>query len=125
MRAVPQRKRYLFVCVSRRAEGILKGSCVQRGSVEIHAALKAELAARGLAQIEARACTASCLDVCWAGPAIAVAPDGYFCSATSTRAILHHASCRSSIGDPRDAARGARLEALRSRPWVMQRRPST
>jgi (2Fe-2S) ferredoxin len=78
MRAVPQRKRYLFVCVNRRADGIPKGSCAQRSSVEIHAALKAELAARGLAQIEARACTASCLDVCWAGPTIAVEPDGYF-----------------------------------------------
>jgi (2Fe-2S) ferredoxin len=25
-----------------------------------------------------RACTSSCLDVCWAGPVIAVEPDGYF-----------------------------------------------
>jgi (2Fe-2S) ferredoxin len=64
--------------VNRRADGIPKGSCAQRGSVEIHAALKAELAKRGLAQTEARACTASCLDVCWAGPTIAVEPDGYF-----------------------------------------------
>jgi (2Fe-2S) ferredoxin len=78
MRAVPQRKRYLFVCVNRRADGVPRGSCAQRGSVEIHAALKAELATRGLAKVEARACTASCLDVCWAGPTIAVEPDGYF-----------------------------------------------
>ena len=73
-----QRKRYLFVCVNRRADGVPKGSCAQRGSVEIHAALKAALAERGMAKTEARACTASCLDVCWAGPAIAVEPDGYF-----------------------------------------------
>ena len=69
---MPQRKRYLFVCVNRRAEGIPKGSCAGRQSVEIHAALKAELAARGLAQ------TASCLDACWAGPVVAVEPDGFF-----------------------------------------------
>jgi len=33
---------------------------------------------RGLAETEVRACTASCLDTCWVGPAIAVEPDGYF-----------------------------------------------
>jgi (2Fe-2S) ferredoxin len=78
MRAVPQRKRYLFVCVNRRPDGVAKGSCAQRHSEEIHAALKAELKQRGLAAAEARACTSSCLDVCWAGPTIAVEPDGYF-----------------------------------------------
>jgi (2Fe-2S) ferredoxin len=75
---VPQRKRYLFVCVNRRPDGTPKGSCAQRGAVEIHAALKAELNSRGLAKTEVRACTSSCLDVCWAGPVIAVEPDGYF-----------------------------------------------
>ena len=75
---MPQRKRYLFVCVNRRPDGTPKGSCAQRGAVELHAALKAELARRGLASTEARACTASCADVCWAGPTIAVMPDGYF-----------------------------------------------
>jgi (2Fe-2S) ferredoxin len=73
-----QRKRYLFVCVNRRPDGVPKGSCAARGAVEIHAAIKAELGARGLAKTEMRACTASCLDVCWAGPTIAVEPDGYF-----------------------------------------------
>lgn len=73
-----QRKRYLFVCVNRRPDGVPKGSCAARGAVEIHAALKESLKDKGLAKVEARACTASCLDVCWAGPAIAVEPDGYF-----------------------------------------------
>src|SRR6185503_10764153 len=77
-RRVPQRKRYVFVCVNRRPDGTPKGSCAARGAVEIHAALKAELQARGLAKTEVRACTSSCLDVCWAGPTIAVEPDGYF-----------------------------------------------
>lgn len=77
-RVVPQRKRYLFVCVNRRPDGTPKGSCAARGSVELHAALKSELQARGLARTEVRACTSSCLDVCWAGPTIAVEPDGYF-----------------------------------------------
>src|SRR5512140_2152959 len=75
---MPQRKRYLFVCVNRRPDGVPKGSCAARGAVEVHAALKASLKERGLAKVEARACTSSCIDVCWAGPAIAVEPDGYF-----------------------------------------------
>src|SRR5512139_3224730 len=72
-----QRKRYLFVCVNRRAPGTPKGSCATRGSEALHASLKAEIAARGMAKTEVRACTSSCLDVCWAGPAIMVSPDGY------------------------------------------------
>lgn len=73
-----QRKRYLFVCTNRRDEGVPKGSCAVRGSVEVHARLKAALKERGLAEVEARACTASCLDVCWVGPVVAVEPDHYF-----------------------------------------------
>jgi (2Fe-2S) ferredoxin len=75
---VPQRKRYLFVCVNRRPDGAPKGSCAARGAVEIHADLKERLRTNGLAQVEARACTSSCLDVCWVGPTIAVEPDGFF-----------------------------------------------
>jgi (2Fe-2S) ferredoxin len=72
------RKRLLFVCVNRRPDGAPKGSCAARGSVEIHEKLKALLKERGLATLEARACTSSCLDACWAGPAIAVEPDHYY-----------------------------------------------
>lgn len=75
---MPQRNRYLFVCVNTRPDGTPKGSCAARGAVQIQAALKAGLAERGLAKLEARGCSASCLDVCWAGPVIAVEPDGYF-----------------------------------------------
>lgn len=74
---MPQRKRYLFVCVNRRPDGTPKGSCAARGAVELHEELKARLKERGLAQTEVRACTSSCLDVCWVGPAIAVEPDHY------------------------------------------------
>lgn len=73
-----KRKHYLFVCVNRRPDGSPKGSCAARGSEELHAALKAKLKKKGLASLEARPCTCSCLDVCWAGPTIAVEPDGYF-----------------------------------------------
>ncbi|HTA93726.1 MAG TPA: (2Fe-2S) ferredoxin domain-containing protein [Polyangiaceae bacterium] len=73
-----QRKRYLFVCVNRRPDGTPKGSCAARGAVELHEKLKSMLKQRGLAELEARACTSSCLDTCWVGPTIAVEPDNYF-----------------------------------------------
>jgi (2Fe-2S) ferredoxin len=73
-----QRRRYLFVCVNRRPDGTPKGSCAARGSVELHAKLKALLKDRGLAETEVRACTSSCLDTCWVGPTIAVMPDHFF-----------------------------------------------
>jgi (2Fe-2S) ferredoxin len=73
-----QRKRYLFVCMNRRPNGTPKGSCAARGSVELHAKLKALLKQRGMAEHEVRACTSSCLDTCWAGPSIAVEPDHFF-----------------------------------------------
>lgn len=75
---MPQRHRYLFVCTNRRPDGNPKGSCAAHGSVEIHAALKNALAEKGLHKLEVRGCTSGCLDVCWAGPTIAVEPDHYF-----------------------------------------------
>ena len=73
-----QRRRYLFVCVNRRPDGTPKGSCAARGAEEIHARLKETLKREGLAELDVRACTSSCLDTCWAGPSIAVEPDHYF-----------------------------------------------
>ena len=73
-----QRKRYLFVCNNRRPDGAPKGSCAALGSVEVHAALKEQLGDAGLAKLEARACTASCLDVCSQGVVVLVEPDHVF-----------------------------------------------
>jgi (2Fe-2S) ferredoxin len=75
---MPQRKRYLFVCVNRRPDGTPKGSCATRGAESLHARLKDMLKQRGLAGTEVRACTSSCLDTCWVGPTIAVEPDHFF-----------------------------------------------
>ena len=75
---VPQRKRYLFVCVNRRPHGSPKGSCATRGSEALYTALKTEVASRGLAKTEVRVCSSSCTDACWAGPIVAIAPDGVF-----------------------------------------------
>lgn len=72
-----KRERYLFVCTNRRDEGAPNGSCAVKGSLDVHAELKKQLKERGLSAQMARACTSSCLDVCWVGPAVFVEPDGY------------------------------------------------
>jgi (2Fe-2S) ferredoxin len=73
-----KRKRYLFVCVNRRDEDNPKGSCAARNSEEVYRALKEEVAARGLAKLEARVCTSSCLDQCSTGVTVLVEPDHFF-----------------------------------------------
>ena len=73
-----QRKRYLFVCINRRAEENPKGCCAAKDSEEVYRALKAEVASRGLAKLEARVCTSSCLDQCETGVTVLVEPDHFF-----------------------------------------------
>ena len=75
---MPQRRHYLFVCSNRRPDDSPKGSCAARGSAEVHDALKAQVFQRGLAKIEARVCTTSCLDQCSTGVSILVEPDHFF-----------------------------------------------
>jgi (2Fe-2S) ferredoxin len=75
---MPQRERYLFVCTNRRSPEHEKGSCADKGSEEIRLALKEQLAARGLAKLQARACASSCLDQCSSGVCILVEPDHFF-----------------------------------------------
>src|SRR6266403_2034474 len=72
------RQRYLFVCTNRRADEDAKGSCAVRGSEEIRAALKEQVAARGLSKLGARVCKSSCLDQCSSGVCILVEPDHFF-----------------------------------------------
>jgi (2Fe-2S) ferredoxin len=73
-----QRTRYLFVCINRRAEENPKGCCAAKDSEEVYRALKGEVFARGLAKLEARVCTSSCLDQCDTGVTVLVEPDHFF-----------------------------------------------
>jgi len=73
-----QRKRYLFVCINRRGEDNPKGCCAAKDSEELYKALKEAIAARGLAKLEARVCTSSCLDQCDTGVTVLVEPDHFF-----------------------------------------------
>ena len=73
-----QRKRYLFVCINRRAEDNPKGCCAAKDSEKVYRALKEEIVERGLAKLEARVCTSSCLDQCATGVTVLVEPDHFF-----------------------------------------------
>ena len=73
-----QRRRYLFVCTNLRPDDNPKGSCAAKGSEAVHKALKEQLFQRGLAKVEARVCTASCLDQCATGVSVLVEPDHFF-----------------------------------------------
>ena len=68
-------RHHVFVCENRRPDGDPRGSCAAKGSEAIRAALKAEIARRGLKQ-EVRANAAGCLDACADGPSIVVYPEG-------------------------------------------------
>ena len=74
---MPQRERYLWICINERPPENPKGSCAAKGSKELQEALKKGIATRGL-RLKVRACESSCLDLCWVGPSIAVMPDQVF-----------------------------------------------
>lgn len=75
---MPQRQHYLFVCTNRRPDDDARGSCAARGSLEVQRALKEQMAASGLAKLQARVCASSCLDQCSSGVTILVEPDHFF-----------------------------------------------
>ena len=53
----------------------------------MYGALKGEVAARGLAKLEARVCTSSCLDQCDTGVSVLVEPDHFFYGRVSAAAV--------------------------------------
>jgi (2Fe-2S) ferredoxin len=68
-------RHHVFVCENRRDPSDPKGSCGAKGSEAIRAALKEEIARRGLKK-QVRANAAGCLDACAYGPSIVVYPEG-------------------------------------------------
>ena len=68
-------RHHVFVCENRRPDDDPRGSCGAKGSGAIRAALKEEIARRGLKR-QVRANSAGCLDACADGPSIVVYPDG-------------------------------------------------
>jgi (2Fe-2S) ferredoxin len=100
---MPQRERYLFVCINRRAEDNPKGCCAAKDSEAIYRALKEQIAARNLHKRQARVCSSSCLDQCSTGVTILVEPDHFFYGNVAM----------SDVGEIVDAlANGKRVERL-------------
>lgn len=71
---MPSFQRHVFVCVNDRGTDHPRGSCKQKGGVDVRDRLKSELTARGLSKT-IRANTAGCLDQCDAGVAVVVYPE--------------------------------------------------
>jgi len=67
-------QRHVFVCTNQREPDSPKGCCAAKGSVEVLARFKDELAARGL-KGAMRANTAGCLDHCAHGVTVVVYPE--------------------------------------------------
>jgi (2Fe-2S) ferredoxin len=67
-------ERQLLVCLNTRAPGNPKGSCGEKGSKEVHDALKAAVREQGLKD-RVMVQTTSCLKHCSQGVTVAVQPD--------------------------------------------------
>jgi (2Fe-2S) ferredoxin len=75
MKSFRKLSHHIFVCLNQRPEGHPRGCCQSKGSEALLQAFKEEVAKRGLAA-EVRAQKAGCLDVCEAGPAVVIYPEG-------------------------------------------------
>jgi (2Fe-2S) ferredoxin len=71
----PPYERHVLVCTNRRPPESPRGSCAAKGSEELVAAFKREVAARGLTGV-VRANASGCLDACEHGPSVVVYPEG-------------------------------------------------
>jgi (2Fe-2S) ferredoxin len=65
---------HIFICENLRDEGHEKGSCARKGSMELKAAMKKTIKAKGLRD-SVRANSAGCLDACEFGPSVVVYPE--------------------------------------------------
>lgn len=72
-----KRERYLWVCQNERPAGSPKGSCLRKGADEVLDALKGGLFERRMHR-RVRVMVSGCMDLCWAGPSVAVMPDMVF-----------------------------------------------
>lgn len=72
---MPSYTHHIFVCENIRAADDPRGSCGAKGSADIRAAMKKEIASCGL-KGSVRANSAGCLDQCEKGPTVVVYPEG-------------------------------------------------
>ncbi|MCK6600285.1 MAG: (2Fe-2S) ferredoxin domain-containing protein [Bacteroidetes bacterium] len=73
---------HIFICENERPEGHPRGSCARKGSPDLTAVFKSELAKRNL-KGTVRANKSGCLDFCEKGPVVVVYPEGIWYSPLS------------------------------------------
>lgn len=73
--SLPGYRHHIFVCENLREPGHPRGSCAEKGSPDMRAALNSEIASRNLKGI-IRANKAGCLDYCEQGPCMVIYPEG-------------------------------------------------
>jgi (2Fe-2S) ferredoxin len=84
---MPKYQHHLFICTNKRAEGDSKGCCASKGSDEIRATFKEEIAKRGL-KGKVRANQAGCLDTCEMGPSVVIYPEGVWYTVKTKADVL-------------------------------------
>ncbi|MBN8705154.1 MAG: (2Fe-2S) ferredoxin domain-containing protein [Bacteroidetes bacterium] len=72
-------KHHIFICENERPADNPRGSCAAKGSVELTATFKAELAKRKLKGI-VRSNKSGCLDFCEKGPVVVIYPEAVWYS---------------------------------------------
>jgi (2Fe-2S) ferredoxin len=102
-------RHHVFVCENRRDPGDPRGCCAAKGSEAIRAALKDELARRGLKK-EVRANGAGCLDACAFGPSIVVYPEGVWYGGVTVEDVPEIVESHLVNGVPVERLRNRKLE---------------
>jgi (2Fe-2S) ferredoxin len=102
-------RHHVFVCENRRDPSDPRGSCGCKGSEAIRAALKEELARRGL-KGQVRANAAGCLDACAEGPAVVVYPEGVWYGRVRVEDVPEIVERHLLGGEPVERLRLRRLE---------------
>ncbi|MHB8512798.1 MAG: (2Fe-2S) ferredoxin domain-containing protein [Actinomycetota bacterium] len=70
---MPKPERYVFVCTNERPPGHPKGSCVERGCIDVMTQFRDLQGEKGLTHFKVVA--TGCLEPCLAGPTVLVTPD--------------------------------------------------
>jgi (2Fe-2S) ferredoxin len=102
-------RHHVFVCENRRDPGDPRGCCAAKGSEAIRAALKDELARRGLKK-EVRANGAGCLDACAFGPSMVVYPEGVWYGGVTVEDVPEIVESHLVNGVPVERLRNRKLE---------------
>ncbi|ABC80990.1 (2Fe-2S) ferredoxin domain-containing protein [Anaeromyxobacter dehalogenans] len=102
-------RHHVFVCENHRDPSDPRGACGNKGSEAIRAALKAEVARRGL-KAQVRVNGAGCLDACAFGPSIVVYPEGVWYGHVSPADVPEIVERHLVGGTPVERLRLPRLE---------------